>query len=320
VPCRLRCAPAADPEGDGDAEQAEQALAAELDQLYDEATRAASEPSARASHQRWRTLSAKAARAELCALVRTIAAEVRGGAAPDGIDPSRGFAEQGFDSLMAVRLGARLGRAFGVALSATLMFDYPTVDLLVEHLATDVLDLPGRAERREARSDAVNEPIAIIGAACRLSAGIEDLASFWRLLAEGSVVATEVPADRWDVAAWYDADPETLGRTYTKRGGFLRDVQSFDAAFFRISPREAASMDPQQRLLLEGASVATLTDLVLAQRDEGRATRPDGRAHLGSGGRSQPLDPRLEAARASLPAAALLPLRGRRPPGVLAMA
>jgi acyl transferase domain-containing protein/SAM-dependent methyltransferase len=94
------------------------------------------------------------------------------------------------------------------------------------------------------------EPIAIVGMACRFP-GASDVAAFWRLLRDGVDAIREVPADRWDVATWYDANPDAPGRTYTRHGGFLDDVRGFDAAFFGVSPREAVSMDPQQRLLLE---------------------------------------------------------------------
>src|SRR5437867_3934713 len=97
------------------------------------------------------------------------------------------------------------------------------------------------------------EPIAIVGMGCRFPGGAVDPAGFWRVLRDGVDGITEVPADRWDVEAYYDADKNTAGKMYTRSGGFLGRVDTFDAAFFGISPREAASMDPQQRLLLEVA-------------------------------------------------------------------
>ncbi|AUX44867.1 uncharacterized protein SOCE26_063370 [Sorangium cellulosum] len=232
--------------------RAEQELAAELEQLYGEQTPAPAPPPGEPCPG-GRPSSPRPTRPELRALVRAIAAEVRGASGLGGIDPSRGFAEQGLDSLKAMQLRARLQRALGVALPATLAIDHPTVDRLAEHLAADVLGLETRAAPRAARAVDPGEPIAIVGAACRLPGGADDLDAYWRLLTDGRVVATDVPADRWDAAAWYDPDPEAPGRTYVKRGGFLRDVRSFDAAFFRIAPREARTLDPQQRLLLEVA-------------------------------------------------------------------
>jgi acyl transferase domain-containing protein/surfactin synthase thioesterase subunit/acyl carrier protein len=95
------------------------------------------------------------------------------------------------------------------------------------------------------------EPIAIVGIGCRYPGNVNDPESFWRVLDEGVDAVTEVPAERWDIDALYDPDPDAAGKMLTRSGGFLRSIDQFDPAFFGISQREARSMDPQQRMLLE---------------------------------------------------------------------
>ncbi len=100
----------------------------------------------------------------------------------------------------------------------------------------------------------LRDPIAVIGIGCRLPGGAYDPDSLWELLRNGVDAVGEVPADRWDVDAVFDPDPEAPGKTYTRWGGFLRDpLDRFDPRLFGIAPREAVGMDPQQRLLLEVA-------------------------------------------------------------------
>jgi acyl transferase domain-containing protein/acyl carrier protein len=98
----------------------------------------------------------------------------------------------------------------------------------------------------------VVDPIAIIGIGCRFP-GARNPEAFWRLLREGVDAITEVPADRWNVDAFYDPTPGVPGKMTTRWGGFLEQIDQFDPQFFGISPREAMRMDPQQRLLLEVA-------------------------------------------------------------------
>lgn len=94
------------------------------------------------------------------------------------------------------------------------------------------------------------EPIALIGASCRLP-GAPDLQAFWDLLEGGVDAIGDIPPDRWDVEAHYDPDPGRLGKIYARQGGFLDQVDQFDPLFFGVSPREAETMDPQHRLLME---------------------------------------------------------------------
>ena len=107
-----------------------------------------------------------------------------------------------------------------------------------------------RAQLKAAQG-AAREPIAVIGFGCRVPGNGDDPASLWRLLRDGIDAIGPVPAERWDVEAFYHADPEHTGTIATRAGGFLRDVDGFDPAFFGITRREARGMDPQQRLFLE---------------------------------------------------------------------
>ncbi len=95
------------------------------------------------------------------------------------------------------------------------------------------------------------DPIAIIGLGCRFPGGARDPQAFWELLRDGVDAIGEVPASRWPVDSYFDVDPDQPGKMNSRYGGFVPGADQFDAAFFGIAPREAASMDPQQRLLLE---------------------------------------------------------------------
>ncbi|WP_100459776.1 type I polyketide synthase [Mycobacteroides abscessus] len=94
--------------------------------------------------------------------------------------------------------------------------------------------------------------VAIIGIGCRFPGGIGDADSFWNFVLHKGDAVADIPKDRWDADKYYDPDPDTPGRMYTRRGSFLtQEFRRFDADFFGISHREAAVLDPQQRLLLE---------------------------------------------------------------------
>ena len=118
-----------------------------------------------------------------------------------------------------------------------------------------------RAENEQLRPDA----IAVVGLACRFPGGAHDPDAFWRLLVEGRDVVREVPPERWP------PDPELTGLRGARWAALLDlPLADFDAEFFAISPREAASLDPQQRLLLEVAWEALEDAAIALDRLPGR--------------------------------------------------
>ncbi|WP_151775829.1 type I polyketide synthase, partial [Streptomyces abyssomicinicus] len=190
-------------------------------------------------------------------LVRTDMAIVLGHVTPTAIDPGRTFKQLGFDSLGAVEFAKRLTAATGVRLTATAVYDHPSPDELARYLRTQLLghgasDTAPGGTGTGTGTQVSDEPIAIVGMACRYPGGVASPEDLWRLVTEEGDAITELPGNRgWDADALYDPVPGRPGKTYTRHGGFLHDADAFDPAFFGISPREAAAMDPQQRLLLE---------------------------------------------------------------------
>ncbi|MFI9040629.1 SDR family NAD(P)-dependent oxidoreductase [Streptomyces sp. NPDC053726] len=189
--------------------------------------------------------------------------------------------DYGLDSVLVMESNSLLGKDFP-GLRGTVFFEFRTVDELAGHILAEQADAvtrlfpeetePSRQETRLSRQDAApapasapapgphtpparrdaDEPIAIIGISGRYPQA-DTLEEFWRNLAEGRDCVTEVPADRWDADALFDADPAAPGRSYSRWGGFLSDVDSFDSLFFQIAPKQARTMDPQERLFLQTA-------------------------------------------------------------------
>ncbi|CDR15591.1 hypothetical protein GCM10022420_087700 [Streptomyces iranensis] len=215
----------------------------------------------------------------LLGLVCSKVAEQRETGDARSIDAHTPFRALGLVRDKAAALLRSLTAATGVPLSSVAVFDHPDPAALAAHLLTRLTgaeegaaeEEPAgekraeekraeekRAERRPVVRDhtggRAEDPIAIVGMACRFPAGITSPEELWEFLEQGGDAVTGFPVDReWDVAGIYHPDPEHMGTSYTRSGAFIGDVADFDADFFGISPREAVAMDPQQRLLLEVA-------------------------------------------------------------------
>ncbi|WP_146662813.1 SDR family NAD(P)-dependent oxidoreductase, partial [Enhygromyxa salina] len=200
---------------------------------------------------------------------------------PGRLDSRVPLEDYGMDSVLVMESNALLERDFP-GLRGTVFFEFRSVDELAEHLleahASAVAErfadaqspqLPqpspqpstqppqatlarASAEPRRAVQANTDEPVAIIGLAGRYPKA-RDLDEFWANLLAGRDCVTEIPSERWDVDALFDADPTAPGRSYGRWGGFLDEVAAFDSLFFQISPKQARAMDPQERLFLESA-------------------------------------------------------------------
>jgi acyl transferase domain-containing protein len=183
-------------------------------------------------------------RQELRALVTSAAAAVLGHRDAADVDPASTFKDLGFDSVSVVELRNQIQALTGLKLPTTLLYDFPTpahvIDTLHDRLAGTA---PAAEDLRPASAD--TDPIAIVAMGCRYPGGVTSPDDLWKLVSSGTDAISGLPANRgWDLDTLVDT-------CATRFGGFVHDADTFDAAFFGLSPREALAMDPQQRLLLE---------------------------------------------------------------------
>lgn len=166
------------------------------------------------------------------------------------ISPTTEFVSLGIDSATVVGLSGDLEEWLNCSLSPVLLYDYPTIQLLARylehHLSGEIAsDSSGLSPASFASAD-----IAIVGLDCRFP-GAASPEAFWQLLDQGRDAIRETPAERW-------ATPQGQSKKDAARqwGGFLDNIDQFDAELFGITPREAEKIDPQHRLLLEVAWAA----------------------------------------------------------------
>ncbi|MRN51865.1 SDR family NAD(P)-dependent oxidoreductase [Paenibacillus monticola] len=198
------------------------------------------------------------------------------------VDIRESFERYGLDSVMSMDLTRELERVFG-ELPKTLFFEFRTISDLADHFVekyADALIVQGQVTEiqgstkltstargtetllpaarylkdipalQSTKEIAVSQDIAIIGLSGKYPMA-DTLEQFWANLKDGKDCITEIPADRWDYRQYYDPDKDRKGKSYSKWGGFINDVDKFDPLFFQISPRDAVFMDPQERLFLE---------------------------------------------------------------------
>jgi acyl transferase domain-containing protein/acyl-CoA synthetase (AMP-forming)/AMP-acid ligase II/acyl carrier protein len=179
-------------------------------------------------------------------------AAVCGGGPHERLDGDSAFTDLGLTSAGAVTLTDRLGEATGLRLPSTLVFDHPTPADLARQVH-GILFTPASAAPPNSDADVrTDDPVVIVAMGCRYPGDVHSPEELWRLVSDGRDAITDFPTDRgWDLAALHDPDPDRIGTSYTRSGGFLHSAAEFDAGLFGISPREALAMDPQQRLLLE---------------------------------------------------------------------
>ncbi|HEY8361170.1 MAG TPA: beta-ketoacyl synthase N-terminal-like domain-containing protein, partial [Ramlibacter sp.] len=167
---------------------------------------------------------------------------------PHAYAPDRPLMEMGLDSADVLALRDRLGHRFGLSLATGFFFEHNTVAKMVRALSPPAEVAPTAPGQAATAPLPAHEPIAIVGIACRLPGGIASVQAFAEALDAGRCMVGPLPEGRWE----WPSQVEPQGRhAGIARGGFLADVDTFDAPFFRISPAEAQAMDPQQRLLLE---------------------------------------------------------------------
>ncbi|MFJ8106832.1 SDR family NAD(P)-dependent oxidoreductase [Streptomyces sp. NPDC096132] len=190
------------------------------------------------------------------ALVRMVS-EISG-ISPDQLDDARPLAEYGLTSRDAVGLTGELERMLDRSLSATLLWEHPTVGQLVTALANAPRADTAESDRQPRTSDDTaatsgtdGEAIAVVGIGCRLPGNVHGPDALWAQLMAGTDTVGQVPEERWPNFSGGATSGTALMESTTRWGAFLDDIEGFDAKFFGITPREAEVMDPQQRLLLE---------------------------------------------------------------------
>lgn len=212
-------------------------------------------------------------------IVQLIAKEIKVSA--DFLSVKEPFEKYGIDSIAIMNMTASLEEVLGT-ISKTLFFEYNTVrqisNYFLEHYAGEFAQEFGK-ETEEKDSDSYVpeiteqkyerfyleddikaqesevDDIAIIGLSGQYPLG-DSVEEFWDNLKQGRNCITDIPKERWDNGLIYEKEKGVQGKSYGIRGGFLHDIDKFDAMLFHIAPKEAEMIDPQERLFLQNVWTA----------------------------------------------------------------
>lgn len=179
------------------------------------------------------------------------------------IDLHQVFTDFGFDSMTLITFAEQLSQKINIEILPSIFFSENSIHKLTQHLTAYYQD--DAVEKKQIASglefafteqvkplkNLFSEDIAIVGMDGKFP-NSDDLDAFWQNLVEGVDLISEIPADRWSWQDYYHPQPKEY-QSHSKWGGFLKDMPSFDADFFKISDTEAQMMDPQHRLFLEVA-------------------------------------------------------------------
>ncbi|NEW09014.1 SDR family NAD(P)-dependent oxidoreductase [Paenibacillus sp. SYP-B3998] len=181
------------------------------------------------------------------------------------IESEKKYYALGFDSLTIVDFLNTVNKQFGTDLAVSDLYDYSSIDELGVFLssqkknhsisnsisfASPIQDLSYVDKKESNETKNKVKKIAIIGLSCKY-AGANSTDEYWENLKNGVDSIQTVPAHRWSIEKYYDPDIKKDYKTISKWGGFVSDIDRFDADFFSITPIESENMDPQQRICLE---------------------------------------------------------------------
>ncbi len=164
------------------------------------------------------------------------------------IDINKPFVDFGLNSVGITQMFADLENYLGKPVKPWLAWEFPNIAQLSHALSNKQII------SNKIASEKTSEPIAVIGMDCKIPGfddnDIDGIDAFWSFLKGDKDNLKPVPIDRWDNRLFYNKDNQVPGTLNSTEGGFFKDVKSFDAKFFNISPREAEYLDPQHRLAL----------------------------------------------------------------------